>query len=702
MVELIAVIAIIALLGGLITTGVAYGMKGKLKDVTAKADAANAPVKTKEKTKMISQTYSVYYTSESPITKDGKNNAAVWKKADAVTDLFNLESLERSMADITVKMLFDDTNFYVNVKTVIPNNLHKFDEKGGIWGSSYFWFETRNAANEKVVVTVNEKGQFHYQINDMEVKKSEIKTIASDKKNKSVHESDVTIIYPWKHLTKDIKALSSLDIKFYEFRDIGDILRREIASDIQNCVDNDKIVYNTAKLIRKENTKEGKIISARNTHFAASKNVTLTLAADKPGAVHKNIFGMNNSPRISNAGRMLKEKELLKKLAPARVRHMDATHNNAGYALIDVSQIFPLFHADPDDPRNYIFEPTDFYLQQVADCGIEIEFHFGESIEHSGKRFRVHPPTDTKKWAKICVNILRHYNEGWANGKKWNIRYASLWEEPDNKKLFDGPYEKYLELYRDFATEMKKAFPNVKVGGPQSIQLKSVEALAALCKKESIPLDFLSVTGYVRDPINFYNTMKSVRAIANKYGFDKAEVVLAEWNLNPLDWKNLAADDHMKKSMANAAFSLATLVSLQEVADMTFFYHFASAGRWGSFASWNNPYKLYYALLFYSEFARKNLNKVPITTSYAGAGIYPLAGISKDGKVHLVVSQFRSATNQITVNLPADYQKCTVKILSDAYPKGEGVKNIKSSGNGKFRIPLDAKMFGAYLLEFEK
>ena len=100
LVEIIAVIAVIALLGGLITVGVAFGMKDKLKEAAAEADAANAPVKAKEKQKMRSQIYSVYYTSESPITKDGKNKASVWKKADAVTDLFNLESLERSIHNI--------------------------------------------------------------------------------------------------------------------------------------------------------------------------------------------------------------------------------------------------------------------------------------------------------------------------------------------------------------------------------------------------------------------------------------------------------------------------------------------------------------------------------------------------------------------------------------------------------------------------
>jgi hypothetical protein len=68
----------------------------------------------------------------------------------------------------------------------------------------------------------------------------------------------------------------------------------------------------------------------------------------------------------------------------------------------------------------------------------------------------------------------------------------------------------------------------------------------------------------------------------------------------------------------------------------------------------------------------------------------------------MLVSQFRSPAEEFTIELPADYKKCTVKILSEDYPKGEGITQIKSSGKGKFRFPLDAKVFGVYLMEFDK
>jgi len=42
------------------------------------------------------------------------------------------------------------------------------------------------------------------------------------------------------------------------------------------------------------------------------------------------------------------------------------------------------------------------------------------------------PPKDFNKWARICVNIIRHYNDGWAGGYHWGIKYWEVWNEPDN------------------------------------------------------------------------------------------------------------------------------------------------------------------------------------------------------------------------------------------------------------------------------
>jgi hypothetical protein len=40
------------------------------------------------------------------------------------------------------------------------------------------------------------------------------------------------------------------------------------------------------------------------------------------------------------------------------------------------------------------------------------------------------PPRDHDHWADICINIIRHYNEGWANGFHLNLDYWHIWEEP--------------------------------------------------------------------------------------------------------------------------------------------------------------------------------------------------------------------------------------------------------------------------------
>ena len=77
---------------------------------------------------------------------------------------------------------------------------------------------------------------------------------------------------------------------------------------------------------------------------------------------------------------------------------------------MDINTIFPLFLADPDDPRNYLFEKTDDYLAPIIKNKSDIVYRLGQSIEHFSNYY-INPPKDYEKWAKICINIIRHYNE---------------------------------------------------------------------------------------------------------------------------------------------------------------------------------------------------------------------------------------------------------------------------------------------------
>ncbi|MBR4076620.1 MAG: hypothetical protein IKK25_07150, partial [Lentisphaeria bacterium] len=162
--------------------------------------------------------------------------------------------------------------------------------------------------------------------------------------------------------------------------------------------------------------------------------IELKLNPAAPCGVIRNILGMNNSPRINSAAREASEIALFKQINPGRTRYHDPALENPGYALVNISQIFPLFHADENDPRNYNFKATDYYLSLAASCGTELEIRLGEDIEHSREHYQVLPPPDPEKWARICLNIIRHYNEGWADGMHLGIRYWSVWEEPDNPK----------------------------------------------------------------------------------------------------------------------------------------------------------------------------------------------------------------------------------------------------------------------------
>ena len=127
-----------------------------------------------------------------------------------------------------------------------------------------------------------------------------------------------------------------------------------------------------------------------------------------------------------NEKRLNTMKAYYRALEIPETRFHDVVSENPGIDIIDISRVFPLFHLDENDPRNYNFEPTDNYLRRAREFGGRLEFRFGEKIEHQQVQYQVRPPADPEKWARICLNIARHYNSGWGNGFHWNIDRFSV------------------------------------------------------------------------------------------------------------------------------------------------------------------------------------------------------------------------------------------------------------------------------------
>jgi len=277
---------------------------------------------------------------------------------------------------------------------------------------------------------------------------------------------------------------------------------------------------------------------------------------------------------------------------------------------VDMYAVFPDPGADPDDPRNYDFARTDDYVKSVLDTGARIVYRLGVSIEHTKVKTYTHPPADYDRWARVCVRIIDHYNEGWADGYRYGIEYWEVWNEPDvpNELMWSGTSEQYFELYRVAATNIRTAHPGVKVGGPGSA--RAGEELAGrfieFCAGERLPLDFFSWHIYTDRVSKVTDLAVLVRELLDAHGFSSTESHLNEWNYLTGDFWTIWKKGHeqerslvfgRQKGPEGAAFAAGTLLALQDSpVDVANYYDGQPSALFcGLFDPYGVPQKTFYA-----------------------------------------------------------------------------------------------------------
>ncbi len=438
-----------------------------------------------------------------------------------------------------------------------------------------------------------------------------------------------------------------------------------------------------------------------------STAIAITLDSSKTQGRIRNILGMNNSPRIVSESYMTKEKEFFKALSPARVRHHDAALENPGYALIDITRIFPLFRADENDPENYDFRPTDLYLRQVVECGIPIEFRLGESIEHSAEQFRVIAPPDIDKWANICVNIVRHYNDGWANGFHWDIQYWSIWEEPGNvPRLFTGDYAIYLKLFVTTFKKIKAAFPNLKVGGtndalPFSFPKKRIERSLQYFADNGVRPDFLAYTAYARTPDEYVEDVETVQKIMDEFGYGpETELNLSEFHYAPSQWNLEGYNSSEMHDHVSAAFAVTTLIRFLDTRLTCAFHYMWQASCWGLFDKFMKPYPLYYGLKYFTEMSKCTRRLSLDVDGELPHDVRLLAGTLENGNAKLLISCFKSPRLAFVINAP-EYASCQIKRLTSADNDGDEMHPLERTPDG-FVVNFDTEDSAVFQLEFNK
>ncbi len=312
----------------------------------------------------------------------------------------------------------------------------------------------------------------------------------------------------------------------------------------------------------------------------------------------------------------------------------------------DISCIFPNFDLDPYDPASYDFACTDEAILVALDADTETFFRLGQTIEHHIKKHATLPPKDFKKWAVICEHIIRHYNEGWADGYRLNIEYWEIWNEPDldvgsdNKRTWGGTPEQFFDMYAITATHLKTCFPELKIGGPAICgYMEWSESFLGEMQKRNVPIDFFSWHIYTTEPHRIARMSEQVDALLAKYGYSHAESILNEWNYVRGWEQDYVYSLETIHGMKGAAFVMACMsVAADTNIDMLMYYDTRPSCFNGCFDFYTyRPLKGYYPFLWYGKFYDGYRQIKAVSQA---ENVYSLCGVNAENKLMAIVTYY--------------------------------------------------------------
>ena len=347
-----------------------------------------------------------------------------------------------------------------------------------------------------------------------------------------------------------------------------------------------------------------------------------------------------------------------------------------GNLFVDIPNIFRDFDKDENDEASYDFVFTDWLIAKLFEYKCEPIFRLGVTIENYFymKAYRIFPPKDPAKWARICEHIIKHYNEGWANGFHYGIEYWEIWNEPDNgrdnteNQMWHGTPEQFYELYTVAAKHLKSVFGDkIKVGGyatcgfrhifsdPEKFGidfekhsepvysgdrsanfLRFFEGFFDYIKKHGAPIDFISWHSYLDTDMTVAAAKYLERRLYD-LGYGDLETQMNEWNnvcVDNSDWSEVYANARREKGTGIAAAKAAAMMcGMQKTKTKILCYYDArlEATPYAGFFNpiTTKPYPLYYAFKGFNELYKLG-NSVECLYE-EGKGFYAIAAC-KDGK----------------------------------------------------------------------
>lgn len=163
-----------------------------------------------------------------------------------------------------------------------------------------------------------------------------------------------------------------------------------------------------------------------------------------------------------------------------------------------------VYKEDRDGNPQYNYMYVDALFDYLHSIGIKpfVELGFMPAALASDSQTvfwwkgNVTPPKDYDKWADLIRNLTQHWTDRYGEDevKTW---YFEVWNEPNlSPGFWSGTQEEYFKLYAYAAKAVKSVNPDYRVGGPATAGAAWEPEMIDFCKKNDVPLDYISTHAY--------------------------------------------------------------------------------------------------------------------------------------------------------------------------------------------------------------
>ena len=442
---------------------------------------------------------------------------------------------------------------------------------------------------------------------------------------------------------------------------------------------------------------------------------TITVDKRKTSGGIKLMNAVNNGPTAPGVRQSPSSFEAYRDAAIPYARNHDASFftGYGGEHTVDVHRIFRNFDADENDPASYIFEPTDRYIETTLAAGTKIFYRLGASIEH-GFKYGTRVPPDFGKWARICEHIIRHYNEGWADGFRYGIEYWEIWNEPDcrnadgSNPCWQGTDEQFIELYVTAVRHLKACFPGLKIGGPAFTgpwPTPFKDAFLDRIARDSVPFDFYSYHWYGSQIGSLREAILTARRELDKRGLTGVETILNEWNyIRGWLGEDWTYSLHTERSLKGSSFIAAALCTGQSLPlDMLMYYDARPCGMNGLFeAETYKPLKGYYPFAAWRDLSALG---AWIPTDCADPDVYSCAAADGENGAVLLTNycdRDDAPGKAVTVRFEGFGGPCRAEIYLLDAERDLKLMNTQRFLSDSFSVMIDLGLYSTVLIKVKK